>query len=888
MELQESQGKSSEFVRFCQEILKDTEVSIRLVAESPALLEKLAGLNGGNGSGEKNRIIKLLPRDGPLEDRVRSALEFNKRGYAVYYLPSVFEKGGYEENYAALLGYRALVIDLDGAPLGPVFSWKVSPSCIVETSAGKYQVIWAFDSLLHCNKSKVSGLGEGVTYEEFNEAMAAVSCLFEGDLNACRATQPFRAPGFIHWKKAERDSWQHSPSGETPYVSKVIWTNEETAGVRYAVLTAACEGSKGLIRERIKSRRLDKSEGFDEFRVGDYDRSCASILGEFKVDLESFLSGEVKVGQGFRHGTILSVAARLFMSGKEYAEVKKLVESGIEKCFEGASDFLGSGRRAGEVELCLRDAWKWFSKIRRQEAEERDAYLERKAKETGIIEKDLDFKSGSLAIAPYSECAIVDRCLVKFYEEFLYLPDEHRFFCFFRAKKTWVAQERGNPGGVAARIRLAVYDTVNEPEFIQLFCLDSKRRSIDTTKAERAKAEFLRSSAVGGMSRLLMMHIGVAQAKESDFDAHEELFFAANGVVNMKTGTVRDACAKDKLLRRSNVVYDPNAKCPLWEKFLGEVFAENQEPLEMVRFMQELFGYSLSGSVHEQKVFCYSGDGANGKSKTLDALKKICGEYSCIVEGEDVLGSKGPFGHAWERIGAKAEGSRVVVIDDLAVHGQWNEGFLKTLTGQEYRARAEYQWSRTVTNRNKFHIGMNVMPTPEAENKGILRRLCIIPFMRTFDASSEASARIDAMIKEEASGILAWAIRGYQRSHLKGLVYPKETILALEDYRQETFSLESALENLYDFPKQEILGVDGKVSNGSWEPLVAIIDDVSKYLHGKGNSSLVTPEVVGHALKRKKALKALKRNSELGNTLTHYLVQFKFDRKKSNSALKLL
>ena len=83
-----SSNNSSDFSTFCQ-ILK-IKPSLRCVAESKALRESL---DAKGEEGNKFRIIKL-PCEMPQQ--LETARQANEKGYAVFWMPSLFA-GGYSE-----------------------------------------------------------------------------------------------------------------------------------------------------------------------------------------------------------------------------------------------------------------------------------------------------------------------------------------------------------------------------------------------------------------------------------------------------------------------------------------------------------------------------------------------------------------------------------------------------------------------------------------------------------------------------------------------------------------------------------------------------------------------------------------------------------------------
>lgn len=822
------------FTRFCQVIFGAEAFSIRCVAERKDLKGKIEAL----GVKGKGLSIRKFGSDTAKEIQILGAQKANQMGFAVFYLPQEYQAKQSEESYAFITYFRAFVVDLDGAPLEPVLSFSIKPTLIVETSAGKYQCIWRLREKVMCVAvagTACNGHGMGRTVEEYNLLLSNLASLLDGDQSTCKATQCFRAPGFLH-QKAE------------PFLSRIIGELGERCSWEELAAAVAVRGSAGLGRD---------SAG--------------------KIDLHKLARGEVKVPKGLRHETLLAYQVKLLHEGKSEDDVlEECVRVAIESFEEGA-EFLAGGRRASEIRKTIDDAKGYVEKAKADELAILGSVTAKAAAQVSGFK--YDYNAGPLSVNRFSHSAIAERVLQRFSDDLARI--DKRVYCFNGMSKTWAVQSAELFAETKGRVFACIRDTVNEKEFIKTCCMDSKGK-YSAKFRHSAEVELYRSNNVNAMCKSVLNHMAIKRYSYGDFDADADVMYLENGVFNLRTKEIREARSTDKLLCRSKVRWEAEATCPGWLEFLSEVFAENEEPTEMITFLQELFAYSLSGNIGEQKVFCYQGDGANGKSKTLDALKAISGDYHTIVEPDELVQKSGSFRQkTFERTGAKVEGRRVVIIDDFEVDSAWNESFVKVLTGPEIRARAEYEHSRVSPNRSKFHIGLNRAPKPEAENLGILRRLCFIPFRRTFEPSSVKSRQIDEMIIREARGIFRWAIGGYERVVSDGIKYPAETLAALETYRHENFKIESIIEELFDRPKQE--------SDGEWLTLAELVSKVHDEVHdGTVGVPYISSDALGIALKRSNFMHFKKYNSKCMNTVSHFFVKVRETRKKNHALDELL
>ena len=67
------------------------------------------------------------------------------------------------------------------------------------------------------------------------------------------------------------------------------------------------------------------------------------------------------------------------------------------------------------------------------------------------------------------------------------------------------------------------------------------------------------------------------------WDADPMLLGARNGVIDLRTGALRDGRPEDRITRQVAVAFDPAAECPAWEKALEEIFEPTPDALPFVR-----------------------------------------------------------------------------------------------------------------------------------------------------------------------------------------------------------------------------------------------------------------------------------------------------------------
>ena len=243
-------------------------------------------------------------------------------------------------------------------------------------------------------------------------------------------------------------------------------------------------------------------------------------------------------------------------------------------------------------------------------------------------------------------------------------------------------------------------------------------------------------------------------AFDKTWDSNPLLFQVENGVVDLRTGQLRDAEIDDYLLLRSSVKYDADAKCPEWEKFLAGVFQNYKA--DTIKYVQQAVGYSLTGLVKEQALFCVYGEAGTGKSVFLRILSALQGDYGTPINKEILY-------QAANRIvgdGANLPGKRFATASEASGKGELDIDRIKAWTGsEEMIARELYKAEYRFQPQFKLWLSFNSRPTVIDHTDGIWRRLKMIPFDHQFKGE-ERNFEMFEILEKELSGILNWAIEG--------------------------------------------------------------------------------------------------------------------------------
>jgi len=291
-----------------------------------------------------------------------------------------------------------------------------------------------------------------------------------------------------------------------------------------------------------------------------------------------------------------------------------------------------------------------------------------------------------------------------------------------------------------------------------------------------------------------MVNAAMAMVPITPDDLDKDLFLlnVRNGTINLKTMEFDEAHSKDSYITKIvDVVYDSEAKCPLWENFLHEIF---EGDMELISYIQELVGYSLTGDTSEQILIFLYGGGQNGKSTFMNVLKSLLGDYAKQTDFSTFTVRKNDSGPRNDL--ARLKGARLVSTIEIEEGKQLAESLVKQVTGEDtIKARFLYSEDFEFLPNFKIWLVANNKPIIKGGDFAIWRRIRLIPFNVKIPEEKK-DKELGKTLKEELPGILNWALEGCRRWQSEGLKTPKSVELATKEYEEEMDPIKEFLEDI--------------------------------------------------------------------------------------------
>ncbi|KGX39751.1 DNA primase family protein [Burkholderia pseudomallei] len=199
--------------------------------------------------------------------------------------------------------------------------------------------------------------------------------------------------------------------------------------------------------------------------------------------------------------------------------------------------------------------------------------------------------------------------------------------------------------------------------------------------------------------------------------------------------------------------------------------------------VQEYAGYTLTADARHQRAQLWIGGGANGKGVLANVIQALHG-YVAAINLDNLDGFKLSV-----LIGAS------LIYCDEAPSKNINEQLLKSLiAGERVFIDRKYRDPLSLCIQGKWLVLGNHLPRIADHSHGFWRRWDIVPFNVTIPEVEQDPLLAKAIIQEELSGVLNWALEGLMRLQKRGSfdpVLPTAMSSALHSARIETNSVKA-------------------------------------------------------------------------------------------------
>lgn len=268
---------------------------------------------------------------------------------------------------------------------------------------------------------------------------------------------------------------------------------------------------------------------------------------------------------------------------------------------------------------------------------------------------------------------------------------------------------------------------------------------------------------------------------DNGIDMDDNYLNLQNGLYNLQTYELELHNRDLYLMSQLPFDFDSEAKCPQWEQFIQSILVtpDYQTDEELVMFLQEAMGYTLTSSNEYQVSFWLSGKPASGKSTLTKVLENLLGSAHMALDLGGLSDNKYQL--------ADLANKRCVTCAEVPANSTLFESIYKQLvSGDQIAARQIYQKTQNFSFEGKIWWAMNELPRNRDRSGAVERRVMIIPFYRHFKRDEQDIHLLDKLLGE-LSGILNWALTGLIRlNENEQFTVSHQSERLIQEYREDS------------------------------------------------------------------------------------------------------
>jgi putative DNA primase/helicase len=204
--------------------------------------------------------------------------------------------------------------------------------------------------------------------------------------------------------------------------------------------------------------------------------------------------------------------------------------------------------------------------------------------------------------------------------------------------------------------------------------------------------------------------------------------------------------------------YHKGASCTRWVEFLADVLVDEQDQpdSELIKVVQEWFGYCLVPETRAQKAMVWTGEGSNGKGVATGILTSLVGEQNTVATEIAKLD------HEYNRAALR---DKLLAISAEVPTGSLvaDSTFKMVVSGDPLPARLPHGKPFTFRPYSRILITCNGMPVTKDQTYAYYRRLIILPWNRKVEEAEVIGDLEDRLRRTELPGIFEWSVEGLRR-----------------------------------------------------------------------------------------------------------------------------
>jgi len=264
---------------------------------------------------------------------------------------------------------------------------------------------------------------------------------------------------------------------------------------------------------------------------------------------------------------------------------------------------------------------------------------------------------------------------------------------------------------------------------------------------------------------LLIIDFGKQQQKH--------LLCCPNGVVDLRTAQLIGPPTPEHFFtQRCPINYNPNVDTQLAIDFFEQAFPTDAYPdaTDIVRFLQQYFGYCLTLETNLQFCLFIFGRGANAKSLWMKVLSDVWGQL-CYTLPIEALGKA--RGSNNDSLCNATTTARLATLSKSNGAAKFDSGTFNTVVcGEEITLKRMYREEENIIPMMKLVFVLNDLPQFSGEAYHTSRRCAFLPLRKIFyDHNSDRDQQLMAEHRERGhpESLIGRRDVNYYENHVKGM-----------------------------------------------------------------------------------------------------------------------
>ena len=245
-------------------------------------------------------------------------------------------------------------------------------------------------------------------------------------------------------------------------------------------------------------------------------------------------------------------------------------------------------------------------------------------------------------------------------------------------------------------------------------------------------------------------------ARPADLDKDAFLLNCQDGTYDLAAGTAgrRDFSPGDLITKICSTAPGDEGR-ELWERFLYTIF---EGDLELIDYVQKICGLGAIGRVYMEAIIISYGEGANGKSTFWNTIAWVLGSYAGGISADAL--TVGCRRNVKPEI-AEVKGKRLLIAAELEEGMRLSTATVKQLCStDQIKGEKKYKDPFDFVPSHTLVLYTNHLPKVGAMDRGIWRRLIVIPFSATISGKNDIKNYAAYLQQHAGQYVLKWIIEG--------------------------------------------------------------------------------------------------------------------------------